>query len=299
MEIITRRECPACGSPAISFFLSAKDFTVSGERFEIWVCSDCTAAFTQHAPTQAGIGRYYKSEDYISHTDTKKGLVNTLYHLVRKRTLRQKSDLIKRTTTLQKGKILDIGAGTGAFTDAMKRAGWEAEGLEPDRDTRNRAMELYNIRLKDTAELFLMAGGSFDAVTMWHVLEHVHELHEYLDQVFAILKPGGKAFIAVPNYTSFDAREYREYWAAYDVPRHLYHFSPESMNKLLRKHGFSNLFLVPMWYDSFYVSMLSEKYKTGSAGYLNAFSTGLKSNLITAREKENCSSLIYITSKPA
>jgi SAM-dependent methyltransferase len=298
MEVITRTECPCCGSPRISFFLSAKDFTVSGEHFEIWVCKECTAGFTQHVPTQTEIGRYYKSENYISHTDTKKGLVNSLYHVVRKRTLRQKSDLIKRTTGLQKGKILDIGAGTGAFTDAMKRAGWEAEGLEPDQDTRNRAMELYNIRLKDTAELYSITGERFDAVTMWHVLEHVHDLHEYLERIFAVLKPGGKAFIAVPNYTSHDAVEYLEYWAAYDVPRHLYHFSPEAMNKLLRKHGFSNLFMVPMWFDSFYVSMLSEQYKTGSPGYLNAFITGLKSNFLTTRMRERCSSLIYIASKP-
>jgi SAM-dependent methyltransferase len=297
MEIITRRNCPCCGSPDISFFLAAKDHTVSGERFEIWSCKGCTAAFTQHVPTQAGIGKYYKSENYISHTDTKK--VNSLYHMVRKRTLRQKADLIKRTTGLQKGKILDIGAGTGAFTDAMKRAGWEAEGLEPDNDTRNRAQELYHIRLKDTAELFSIPGNSFDVVTMWHVLEHVHDLHEYLDKIFSILKPGGKAFIAVPNYTSTDAQEYREYWAAYDVPRHLYHFSPGAMKKLLLKHGLPVHSIKPMWFDSFYVSMLSEQYKTGTQGYLNAFSTGLRSNLVTAREKEKCSSLIYIAGKSA
>lgn len=245
----------------------------------------------------AFIGMYYKAESYVSHTDTKAGFVNALYHKVRKITLNEKERLIKKGTGVQTGNLLDIGAGTGAFCKHMQDAGWSVTGLEPDELTRSRASELYGVTLGAGDELFGLSAQSFDAVTLWHVLEHVHALHEYIEQIKKVLAPNGRAFIAVPNYTSYDAGVYKQFWAAYDVPRHLYHFSPSSLSVLLMKHQLSLLAVKPMWYDSFYVSMLSEQYKNNAAGYFRAFGVGLLSNCKALLNKRRCSSVIYVIGK--
>ena len=295
--MIVYKSCPNCGNENISKVLSAKDYTVSGEEFEIWECKNCTLRFTQNIPEQENIGPYYQSENYISHSDTKKGLVNNLYHTIRKRTLLQKKNLIETSTKKSAGNILDLGAGTGAFLNTLKNAGWNALGLEPDVTARDKASELYGIYLKESHELFSLTTESFDAITLWHVLEHVHQLHDYIKKFEELLKKDGKLFIAVPNYTSEDAKMYGKFWAAYDVPRHLYHFSPKAMESLLNAHGLKLEKIKPMWYDSVYVSMLSEKYKTGKSHPARAFINGMTSNLNTVFNKAKCSSLIYIASR--
>ncbi|MDB5221679.1 MAG: Methyltransferase type 12 [Chitinophagaceae bacterium] len=286
--------CPCCNAQNIVKVLSAKDHTVSGEVFEIWQCNICTARFTQGIPDKNELEKYYKSEDYISHSDTKKGLINSMYHFVRKRTLRGKRKLVEKYTRLSTGKILDIGAGTGAYLHIMEQAGWEATGLEPDETARENAQQLYGLSLQPPEELFNPGSKTFDAITLWHVLEHVHDLHAYMGQLKKILKPTGSLFIAVPNYTCYDAKVYNQFWAAYDVPRHLYHFSPASITQLLLQHGLQLKEIKPMWYDSFYVSMLSEKYKTGKNNLLHAAWNGYVSNWKALLNKEKCSSLIYI-----
>jgi len=295
--MIVYNSCPNCGSKNIFHALDAKDYTVSGEQFEIWECKNCTQRFTQDIPDAEGIGRYYQSENYISHSDTAKGFVNSLYHKVRKHTLVQKRKLIEKYTQKKSGNFLDVGAGTGAFLYTMKNAGWVCTGIEPDLSARKRALELYQINLKESNYFFSLRAESFDAITLWHVLEHVHELHQYVEQLKNLLTTDGKLFIAVPNYTSKDAQIYKQYWAAYDVPRHLYHFSPEAMKTLLNAHGLKIETIKPMWYDSVYVSMLSEKYKTGKSNAAKAFINGMASNLETVFHKSKCSSLIYIASR--
>lgn len=294
--MIVYDSCPNCGDKNISFVFSVKDYTVSGERFEIWECKNCTQRFTQNIPGKEEIGKYYQSENYISHSETSKGLINSLYHKVRKRTLVQKRKLIENATGKNTGNILDVGCGTGAFLNTMKDAKWNTTGLEPDSKAREKALELYGLKLEQIEKFYCLPVQTFDAITMWHVLEHVHDLHDYINQLKKLLKPGGKLFIAVPNYTSYDAEIYKEFWAAYDVPRHLYHFSPESMKKLLNTHGMKIEMMNPMWYDSVYVSMLSEQYKTGNTHPLKALFYGLISNFKTLADKERCSSVIYITS---
>jgi 2-polyprenyl-3-methyl-5-hydroxy-6-metoxy-1,4-benzoquinol methylase len=255
--------------------------------------------FTQDIPSQNEIGKYYASENYVSHSDTQVGLVNKLYHVVRKKTLAKKKKLIQEVTNLQKGKILDVGCGTGAFLSTMKNAAWEITGLEPDVAARDKAVSLYNIMPLPSPEIFKLPENSFDAITMWHVLEHVHELHEYVIQLKKMITRNGKILIAVPNYTSYDAAYYQADWAAYDVPRHLYHFSPASMKTLMELHGLKIEKMMPMWYDSFYVSMLSEKYKNGKGNIVKSFFIGFISNLKTVLNKEKCSSIIYVISKNA
>jgi SAM-dependent methyltransferase len=294
MPLIHYNVCPACGHANISPVLIAKDHTVSGESFPVWECKQCTLRFTQDVPDEAHIGSYYKSDNYISHTETKKGLINGLYHFVRKKTLAGKFSLIKKETGVEKGKLLDIGAGTGAFSSYMEKQGWQITALEPDAGARERAFDLYGLKMQPSSSLPQLNAEAYHAITMWHVLEHVHELHRYLDEIKRLLATNGKAFIAVPNYTSYDAEHYREYWAAYDVPRHLYHFSPAAMKLLLKQHGLTLHKTSPMWYDSFYVSMLSEKYKTGAANNIGAVFSGLKSNRKAITDAARCSSLIYI-----
>ena len=295
--MIVYSACPCCNGVDISKVLSAADHTVSNETFEIWQCNVCTARFTQNVPDKNEIEKYYKSENYISHSDTKQGFINSLYHFVRKRTLNGKRKLVEKYTKLSIGKILDIGAGTGAFLQVMQKSEWEVTGLEPDETARENAKKLYGLSLQRSEEFFNLKAKTFDAITLWHVLEHVHELHEYMDQLKKLLKLTGCLFIAIPNYACYDEKIYKEFWAGYDVPRHLYHFSPTSITQLLLQHGLQLKEIKPMWYDSFYVSMLSEKYKTGKNNFLNACWNGYVSNWKALFNKERCSSIIYIVTQ--
>ena len=297
MGVIIISACPVCASSAISHQLTAEDYTVSHQTFEIWQCAGCSLRFTQGVPDAASVGNYYQSANYISHTDTSEGIVNKLYHFVRKTTLKRKRRLVAQTTGVQKGSVLDIGAGTGAFAQTMLQAGWAVTGLEPDTLARQRALALHGLHLQDTSSLFRLPAQGFDAITMWHVLEHVHELQAYIEQIKILLKEKGRALIAVPNYTCYDAQLYGRYWAAYDVPRHLYHFSPKSLETLVRRHGFTLEEKKPMWFDSFYISLLSSKYKNGKTNWLGALWSGGRSNLKAAANKNYCSSLIYILKK--
>lgn len=294
--MIVYRSCPNCGDANISKILCVKDYTVSGEEFEVWECENCTQRFTQNVPDQQNIEKYYQSENYISHSDTSKGLINNLYHKVRKKTLVQKRKLIEKTTGKSSGNILDVGSGTAAFLNEMKNAHWNCTGIEPDKNAREKALELYGLNLKDAEAVYSLSPESFNAITLWHVLEHVHNLHKYVEQLKNLLSKDGKLFIAVPNYTSADAKIYHQFWAAYDVPRHLYHFSPKSMKYLLNAYGLKLEEMRPMWYDSVYVSMLSEKYKTGDSHPIRALINGTVSNMETVFDKTKCSSLIYIAS---
>jgi 2-polyprenyl-3-methyl-5-hydroxy-6-metoxy-1,4-benzoquinol methylase len=292
--MINYTNCPICSSTAIAPQLTVKDYTVSQKEFAIWHCTNCTARFTQGIPEQDAIGAFYQSDNYISHSDTKKGFINTLYHTVRNHTLNKKRQLIINEVGMTKGELLDIGCGTGAFLNTMKTAGWGTTGLEPDYNARKKAEELYGIQPLESGKLFELKPASYHAITMWHVLEHVHELHAYIKQLDILLAPNGKIFIAVPNYTSNDATVYDAHWAAYDVPRHLYHFSPAAMEQLISNYNLKITTIKPMWYDSFYVSMLSEKYKNGKGNIIKAFFNGFISNLKAVRDKTKCSSVIYI-----
>lgn len=298
MSVIHYTSCPACHSLLITPVLTAEDHTVSHETFAIWQCNQCGLRFTQDVPDTAGIGPYYRADSYISHTNTNKGLVNRLYHLVRHQTLSDKYRLIISATRTRQGQLLDIGAGTGAFVSYMKSKGWEVTGLEPDETARAVARTDHRVQLLEMDNLFTLPADSFHAITLWHVLEHVHDLHACLDRLREMLRRSGRIFIAVPNYTSYDAGVYKELWAAYDVPRHLYHFSPDAMRTLLSQHGLRLQYFEPMWYDSIYVSMLSEKYRAqGRGNAVKAAAIGFFSNFRAFIDKSRCSSLIYVVAK--
>jgi 2-polyprenyl-3-methyl-5-hydroxy-6-metoxy-1,4-benzoquinol methylase len=286
--------CPICNDSNTQIAIESQDFSLTQNSFSILHCNHCSFRFTTPVPNQDEIGRYYKFNNYISHTDTKEGWMNQLYHFVRTKTLADKTKWVQSLFTGHKGHILDIGAGTGAFAHAMQQKAWKVTGLEPDAITREKAFEIYQLHLQSTDTIFDLPENEFEVITMWHVLEHVHALKPYLNQCFKSLKHNGRLIIAVPNYTSFDARYYQKYWAAYDLPRHLYHFSPKSMSILLNEMGFDNVTMRPMWYDSFYVSLLSEKYKqSGKFGMLVAGAIGVLSNLFALMDASKGSSIIY------
>lgn len=289
--------CPVCGSNHIYFVLQAKDHTVSGNTYNIFECGNCTLRFTQEVPDVLEIGKYYKSDQYISHSDTNKGFINKLYHIVRKRTLKQKVRIVQKATSLQSGTLLDIGTGTGAFAAEAAKQGWDVSALEPDADAREVAKEKFNLQTQPSEALYSLPDQSFDAITLWHVLEHVHALHEYVAAFGRLLRNDGMLLVAVPNYTSFDAKKYTHNWAAYDVPRHLYHFSPQSMQVLMEMHSMQVVKMLPMPYDSYYVSMLSEQYKSGRQNILKAFINGFLSNQNAGNKAQNYSSVIYLITK--
>lgn len=285
--------CPLCGSEQTFFVLSAMDHTVSNESFSILECRQCSGRFTQNVPTASEIGKYYQSELYISHTNSSQGLFNKLYQLVRNYSLVSKRKLVCAHTKKTGGDLLDYGCGTGSFLYEMKANGWNVHGIEPDPGAAEKASKLTGISVDGPDKLGHHSPKSFDVITLWHVLEHVHELNDTLTNFKNTIKKDGLLFIAVPNYQSFDASYYHQYWAAYDVPRHLYHFSKKSMEILIKKNGFRIESVLPMWFDSFYVSLLSEKYKKNPLGPLFAFVIGSLSNL-AAFFNGKSSSLIYV-----
>lgn len=293
--LLTLTNCPVCKSAAIHEVLKAVDHTVSKESFVVFECKDCTHRFTNPVPDSNSIGPYYKSEAYVSHTNTNKGLVNRAYQIVRKWTLKRKLRMIVGETSKASGNLLDIGSGAGAFLATMKNANWNAIGLEPDPDAREVALRDFAVESLPIEELQKLEPAQFDAITMWHVLEHVHDLDGYMKKLHELMKPDARLLIAVPNYTSWDARKYGSAWAAYDVPRHLYHFSPQSMHKLLELNGFKLLKMKRMPFDSFYVSMLTERHKKGNLVF--ALWNGFCSYCAAVFDRKQCSSIIYVIRK--
>lgn len=271
--------------------MEVKDHMITKENFTIVECVSCGFHFTNPRPCIERIGDYYKSEEYISHSSSNKGIINKLYNRVRNYTLKQKVKLVR---SLAKGnELLDIGAGTGHFLNTCKQNGFSVAGLEPDQDAVRFAQTHFNIQLKPLEELHQLPAASRDVITMWHVLEHVYDLQKDFKRISEILKDSGVLVIAVPNMESLDAQHYKEFWAAYDVPRHLYHFRKEDIRLLASQYGLKLDRVLPMKFDAFYVAMLSEKYKQGSL--LKAFQKGWSSNLKSAQR--GYSSQIYILRK--
>ena len=270
-------------------FLTVKDHSVSKEIFELYHDETLDMLITSPQPDLENLGKYYESEDYISHTDNKRSLFEKAYHVVKNIALKNKLNLINKQQS-QKGKILDIGAGTGDFLLTAKNDGWETVGVEPS----DRAKEIAKKKgISFVEQISELENHSFDVITMWHVLEHVPDLQLQIQELKRLLKPTGTLIIAVPNFKSYDAKYYNEFWAAYDVPIHFWHFSKKAIKSLFENVDMKLEKVLPMKFDSFYVSLLSEKYKTGKMNFVRAFFIGLKSNLKASSTKEY-SSHIYV-----
>ena len=287
--------CPVCNGTQFSQIMVCEDHTVSRETYPIVGCNSCGFKFTNPRPEPTELGKYYKSEDYVSHSNTKKGFINSTYQSVRKYTLLKKLQLISKY--FKTGKVLDIGCGTGEFLNICKNAKWSTIGIEPSSDARKMAIEKYGLDIKEEAEIKNLEPESFDVISMWHVLEHVPNLNERIEDLRRLIKPNGIIIIAVPNCESLDAKIYKENWAAYDVPRHLYHFTPKDIESIFKNHGMEMFKILPMVFDSFYVSMLSEKIRTGKTNIIRSMWNGLRSNLSAIKTGKTYSSQIYLIRK--
>ncbi len=298
MKNIFHSECPLCSSKELSEPILVKDHSISKETFDLVTCQSCQFTFTQNPPSPENVGPYYISEDYVSHSDSKKGLTNSIYHKVRSFMLQKKAGLVKSRS--KGNSILDIGSGTGYFLNTMKNAGFKTRGVEINDQAREYSKEKFGLDVVPPTSFFEQsASKEFDVITLWHVLEHLYNLDEYMSQIKASLKDDGTLIIAVPNKDSFDGHYYEEDWAGLDVPRHLWHFTPVSMQVLTKKHGWEIKEHRILPFDSFYVALLSEKYKKNMFETIKGFLVGGVSWLNAIFNAKKASSVIYVLQKAA
>jgi SAM-dependent methyltransferase len=289
--------CPLCSSSEISSHFRCTDHFISKEEFSLFRCGSCGFIFTQDYPDEKEIGEYYKSDNYISHSDTSKGFFNKVYLLARTIMLRRKKGLVTRVTGVNKGSLMDIGSGTGYFAGEMKSAGWEVKGIEINKEARELSVSRFGLDAFDPLLISSFEANSFDCITLWHVLEHFHDPFKYASEISRLLKRDGICLIALPNSNSYDAEYYGSSWAALDVPRHLWHFNPDTFRLFSVKAGFiiENIRTLPL--DVFYISALSEKYIRSGLSFIKGMAKAVRFSFLAAFNKERSSSVIYILRK--
>jgi len=290
-KIIYINQCPVCGSDKFEIFLKTRDYFLTKEEFTLVRCASCSFVFTNPRPVDEELSKYYKSPDYLSHTARKRNAKDIVYQALRSVNIRKKYKLVSR---FKKGtEMLDIGSGTGELLAYFKEKGWSVTGIEPEETARNFAHEKFGIDVFEEEKLPGFPLKSFDVITLWHVLEHIPDLNRTLENIKEKLKNDGYLIVAAPNIESTDFDYYQDKWAALDVPRHLYHFSPETIRLLFDKHGFEIVYTEPMKFDAFYVSLLSETYLDKKFPPLNALQKGFYFNN-KAKRMKNYSSMIYV-----
>ena len=293
-ENFGQHTCMACDGDSFSEFLQTEDYFLSHELFTLLKCDNCGLLCTLPCPNPETIGSYYNSSEYTSHNSQQRSLKNILYRRARKIALGRKLAMIEKH--VKTGKILDIGAGTGDFLAFCKAKGWNVAGIEPNSFARELAKINHGLELA-VNDTVLEKDGVFNVISLWHVLEHLHDPLEKLFYYSGLLKPNGILVLALPNYESWDANHYGKYWAAYDVPRHLFHFSKASVEKLSAKAGFGIAEIRPLKLDAYYISLLSEKYANGKMNYFSAFLNGLRSNRFAGKGVFGYSSWVYVLKK--
>lgn len=287
-------KCPLCANKQTEHYLSSKDYFLSGEPFDLFKCSQCGLIFTHPFPDEKNIHKYYKSVQYFSHPHKRVSLTGKMYDWVKNRNIRAKFEIIHQFKP--KGKLLDIGCGSGDFIHYGKKIGWEVCGLEPDEEARKFAAAKTGENILHPEQTLSLESASFDVITLWHVLEHVYDLDKQLTEITRLAKGDALIVVALPNHRSHDAKTYGSFWAAWDLPRHLYHFDPNSIAYLFAKHGYSQVKTLPMKWDAYYVALLSEKYKYKRQNYIRAIWRAFISNR-KAAHTNHYSSLIYCFKK--
>jgi 2-polyprenyl-3-methyl-5-hydroxy-6-metoxy-1,4-benzoquinol methylase len=294
--LINYKSCPLCGSQSISAFLKARDNLLTHESFDIYQCHSCNFRFTQDVPAPDEIGKYYQSQDYVSHSDTRKGVMNKLYHFGRSIMLKKKYGMMKKETI---GKsLLDIGCGTGYFPAFMKEKGFTVAGVETDPKARDFAQQHFNLKVYSPEDLINhQIEDKFDVITLWHVLEHLDDFNLYIERMLEQLSPEGSLVIALPNCNALDARYYKAFWAGYDVPRHLWHFTPSTFQMLAKKHGLKIMKMKRLMLDPFYNSLLSEKYKGNKVFMIFGIAIGKLAYIESLFNVKNSSSIVYFLTR--
>jgi predicted SAM-dependent methyltransferase len=289
------KNCPICGHTKRKEVFKGPYFRGNQELFSVKACASCGFWFTSPRPKEGEeLNKYYATEDYVSHTEQSSSLIDKVYLAVRKKALRDKLKILNQQQP-GKGEHLDYGAGTGAFVETAQKNGWQSKGVEPSTVARQQAEKKKVTLFEPSDEKHFAKNNSYAGITLWHVLEHLPNLNARMGDFYKWLQPNGSLIIAVPNRESLDAQKYGAQWAALDLPLHFYHFSKKDMASLAKKHGFAVTQISNMPFDSFYVSILSEKIK-GKNNLAAAFATGLRSNWLGAKAK-NMSSLIYVLTK--
>jgi len=289
--------CPVCDSTNIDLHLQTNDFFLSSEPFSLFRCLSCGFVFTQDHPDEKEISNYYASEDYLSHNDSARGLTSILFRFSRKIMLGRKRKITEKAAGLIKGRLLDIGCGTGHFLNVMKKAEWEVKGIEINDKAREYAVSSFGVEVINPGLIALLETNSFDIITMWHVLEHFQDPVMYLSEVSRLMKADGVCIIALPNCSSYDAEHYGKFWAAFDVPRHLWHFSPFTFQLFTQKSGFKIKSVKSLPLDVFYISMLSEKHRGNRLYFITGIAKGGWFWFLSLFKKTKISSLIYILKK--
>lgn len=281
-------ECPVCKKTDMKHYITCQDHMKSKQSFTLTRCNNCTLIATNPRPELKDLDNYYDFEDYISHSQTKKGLINKCYHIIKAINTNRKVKLLGK----QKGSVLEIGSGTGYLLNKCRKKGWETVGVEHNMKARENANRFNDIELISSIDE--VKENSFERIMMWHVLEHIADINEVFKSIKKMLKKEGKLIIAIPNPRANEIKKYKENWAAFDVPRHLYHFEKQCIETIAERHDFEILKTKPMWFDALYISMLSEKIKSGKNNYIKGITTGLWSNIKAFTVNGEYSSLIYI-----
>ena len=266
--------CPACGSPDIGSYTTITDHYYSKENFDIAACKGCGLRFTQNRPAPEEIGRYYDSENYASHDSGKKASVFLkVYQMARDYMLGLKFNLVRQFKPEWK-QVLDYGTGEGFFTEYLLKKGKDASGIEPS------AVARENFKSRTGKTLFedidaLPADKTFQVITLWHVLEHIHTLRETMEKLTERLEQKGIIVIAIPNQKAKDLEAFGPHWAAWDVPRHLYHWDTDSLSAFMKSLGLVRIHTGQLPLDPFYIGMISARY--AGKGAVSGILTGLKS----------------------
>ncbi len=275
--------------------MDCKDHYATQEIFTLMQCTACQFIFTQDHPAEDAMGRYYDTPDYVSHSDTKKGIVNSIYHLARSFMLKQKYTMIQQESRVKQGAILDIGCGTGYFLETMQKHGWQTQGVEVNDHAREAASKRLSHEV--ASSLKEIENRRFDIISLWHVMEHLHDLPFTFSKLRELLTDEGLLVVALPNAEAYDAAHYQNDWGAYDPPRHVWHFSADTFSRLAQKQGFRIEKIAPMPLDAFYVSMLSEKYQQHRMPFIKGMLQGAKAFGASWGKPKKSSSIIYLLRK--
>ena len=263
-----------------------KDYLVTGESFKVYLDQNNIIGKTHPIPQKEEMDKYYESEEYYPHSLNKKSLLAFLYTITRKhmhlKRLTWIRGYIKKNTS-----ILDYGCGSGDFVKYLRSKSIDAYGYEPN----------YNFCEHD----FLTnqegwKNKKYEVIVLWHVLEHIHNPFDLIQSLKKRLNKKGKILIAIPNFKSFDSKYYGKYWAGYDTPRHLWHFSRKGLGLMAKENNFKVLKVKSLHLDSIYVSCLSEKYKRSPFPLLIGIVIGCISILKSFFTKES-SSFLFVLKK--
>ncbi len=295
--MISQNRCLVCGSGNTAHYLQTCDFFLTREKFSLSRCADCGFVFTSAHPGEEEMGKYYASESYLSHSDSPENFSARLYRVTRNFMVRKKRKLAEKAAGTRKGRLLDIGSGSGYFAGEMKRSGWNVTGIEINDGARELSAARFNIEVFPPDRVKALPDSEFGCITLWHVLEHFQDPVSYCAEIHRVLKPAGTCIIALPNCSSFDAEHYREHWAAYDVPRHLWHFSPGTFRRFAGMTGFRVSGVKSLPLDVFYISSLSEKYKGTKLHFIKGILRGTWFSFLSIFNKEKSSSLVFILRK--